>query len=213
MKMNQHETKWSANVILVDADYLDNVARNLIERFERLLGRQIVKGSMTVWADCVALDGGLRPGDNQIQVVIIHPKEKRGLNHLDPSDFAEHLSGKAFKDNIGEFVFDCYPAEEEFVDYDDFFVDALQLITAQKEVKRLMVVTHAENVLLYNKVREVLNGADDEKAITIFSMQPATDGESPSDGMQGKKIRQEILGYSLMAALGIKAEEIENKIE
>lgn len=213
MKMNQHETKWSANVILVDADYLDNVARNLIERFERLLGRQIVKGSMTVWADCVALDGGLRPGDNQIQVVIIHPKEKRGLNHLDPSDFAEHLSSKAFKDNIGEFVFDCYPAEEEFVDYDDFFVDALQLITAQKEVKRLMVVTHAEDALLYNKVREVLNGADDEKAITIFSMQPATDGESPSDGMQGKKIRQEILGYSLMAALGIKAEEIENKTE
>lgn len=213
MKMNQHETKWSANVILVDADYLDNVARNLIERFERLLGRQIAKGSMAVWADCVALDGGLRPGDNQIQVVIIHPKEKRGLNHLDPSDFAEHLSGKAFKDNIGEFVFDCYPAEEEFVDYDDFFVDALQLITAQKEVKRLMVVTHAENALLYNKVREVLNGADDEKAITIFSMQPATDGESPSDGMQGKKIRQEILGYSLMAALGIKAEEIENKTE
>jgi len=92
-------------------------------------------------------------------------------------------------------------------------VDALQLITAQKEVKRLMVVTHAENALLYNKVREVLNGADDEKAITIFSMQPATDGESPSDGMQGKKIRQEILGYSLMAALGIKGEEIENKIE
>lgn len=213
MKMNQHETKWSANVILVDADYLDNVARNLIERFERLLGRQIAKGSMTVWADCVALDGGLRPGDNQIQVVIIHPKEKRGLNHLDPSDFLEHLSGKAFKDNIGEFVFDCYPAEEEFVDYDDFFVDALQLITAQKEVKRLMVVTHAEDAILYNKVREVLNGADDEKAITIFSMQPATDGESPSDGMQGKKIRQEILGYSLMAALGIKAEEIENKIE
>jgi hypothetical protein len=31
--------------------------------------------------------------------------------------------------------------------------------------------------------------------------------------MQGKKIRQEILGYSLMAALGIKGEEIENKIE
>lgn len=213
MKMNQHETKWSANVILVDADYLDNVAHNLIERFERLLGRQIAKGSMTVWADCVALDGGLRPGDNQIQVVIIHPKEKRGLNHLDPSDFAEHLSGKAFKDNIGEFVFDCYPAEEEFVDYDDFFVDALQLITAQKEVKRLMVVTHAEDAILYNKVREVLNGADDKKAITIFSMQPATDGESPSDGMQGKKIKQEILGYSLMAALGIKAEEIENKIE
>ena len=51
---------------------------------------------------------------------------------------------------------------------------------------------------IYNKVRAVLNKMDDEKRITVFSMQP----------MPGGNFRQEILGYSLMAALGIRGEEI-----
>jgi hypothetical protein len=39
---------------------------------------------------------------------------------------------------------------------------------------------------------------DDAKRITVFAMQP----------LQGGNFRQEILGYSLMNALGIKADEI-----
>ena len=39
---------------------------------------------------------------------------------------------------------------------------------------------------------------DDDKRITLFAMQP----------MPGGNFRQEILGYSLMNALGISAEEI-----
>ena len=40
--------------------------------------------------------------------------------------------------------------------------------------------------------------ADDEKRITVFAMQPMPCGN----------FRQEILGYSLMNALGIKGEEV-----
>jgi hypothetical protein len=51
----------------------------------------------------------------------------------------------------------------------------------------------------YNNVRDLLNRTDDEsKRITVFAMQP----------MPGGQFRQEILGYSLMAALGINADEI-----
>jgi hypothetical protein len=39
---------------------------------------------------------------------------------------------------------------------------------------------------------------DEEKRVTLFAMQPLTGGN----------YRQEILGYSLMAALGIRSEEI-----
>ena len=59
MNDNIQEGKWSENVILVDADYVDKVAFNLIVNFERMLGRQIPKADMALWADCVALDGGL----------------------------------------------------------------------------------------------------------------------------------------------------------
>ena len=204
MNNSQQEAKWSKNVILVDADYVDKVAFNLIVNFERMLGRRIPKANMALWADCVALDGGLRPGDNQTQVILIRTKEKKQLDNFDPSDFAADLTGKAFKDNLGEFILDSYTAEEEIVAYGDFFVDALQLITTQKEVERIMVIPNAEDEQTYNKVRVTLNRInDDTKHITVFSMQP----------MPGGNFRQEILGYSLMAALKIKSEEINNNIK
>ena len=38
-----NNTKWSRNIILVDGDYVDNVAFNLIVNFERMIGRRIQK--------------------------------------------------------------------------------------------------------------------------------------------------------------------------
>ena len=65
-----------------------------------------------------------------------------------------------------------------------------------------MVIPDAEDSNIYNKVREVLNRLDDDdKRITVFAMQP----------MPGGNFRQEILGYSLMAALGISSDEITSK--
>jgi len=194
--------KWSENVILVDADYVDKVAFDLTVNFERMLERHIPKADMAMWADCVALDGGLRPGNNQTQVVLIHSKNKEIMDYFHPSDFTDELMGKAFKDHLGEFIFDSYSTEEELVSHGDFFADALMLITAQEEVKRMMVVPNAEDAQIYNKVKETLNRLDDDgKRITVFTMQP----------VPGGNFRQEILGYSLMAALGIRGEEISSK--
>ncbi len=198
----QNQGKWKENVILVDADYVDSVAFNLIANFERMLGRPIPPADMSLWVDCVALDGGLTPGKNETQVVLIHSKDKLQLDNIEPSDFADELNDRAFKDHLGEFIFDAYPIEEEIVDLDDFYVDALHLILSQKEVKRVMVIPNAENAPLYNKVRALLNRLeDDEKHITLFAMQP----------MPGGRFQQQILGYSLMAALGIRADEIKKK--
>ena len=63
--MNIPETgniKWSETVIIVDADFLDHVAFDLIVNFERMIGRRIPQADMAQWAVCAALDGGLRPG-------------------------------------------------------------------------------------------------------------------------------------------------------
>ena len=203
MNNSQQETTWSENVILVDADYVDRVAFNLIVNFERMIGRQIPKASLAQWVDCVALDGGLRPGEHQTQVVLIHSRVKQQMDNFSPSDFAVELNGKAFKDHLGEFALDAYTTEEDITSHGDFFVDALSLIAAQKQVKRLMVIPNAEDLSIYNKVREALRRVDDEeKRITVFAMQP----------MPGGNYRQEILGYSLMAALGIRSEEINQDI-
>ena len=188
----QEQTKWSENVILVDADYVDKVAFNLIVNFERMLGRRIPQADMAHWLDCVALDGGIRQGDHEIFVALIHDKGKAAMENFKPGLYAD-LNEKAFKDQLGEFT---------IADSDDFFSEALQLIVAQKDVKRVMVIPNAEESSIYNKVREVLHRVDDDnKRITVFTMEPKPGGN----------FRQEILGYSLLAALGISSDEINSK--
>ncbi len=189
------DAKWSKNIILVDADYVDKVAFDLIVNFERMIGRQIPKADMARWMECVALDGGVRPNKEEltsIQVILLHRSEK--MDNFMPGSFAE-LDGKAFNSELGEFLISCVPVED-LVTMDDLFIDSMQIICNAAEVKRLIVIPDAEHI--YNKVREGLRHADDEKRITVLTMQP----------MEGGNFRQEILGYSLMAALGIRSEEL-----
>ena len=188
-------------MILVDADYVDKVAFNLIVNFERMIGRKIPQADFAKWVDCVALDGGIREGEHETLVVLVHQKEKARLENFIPGGFADELDGKAFKDHLGEFIINAFPIEN-VAGGEAYFTDALQLVTAQKEVKRVMVIPNAEDSYIYNKVREHLNRLDDdEKRITVFAMQP----------QPGGNFRQEILGYSLMAALGIRSDEINCK--
>ncbi len=188
--------QWSENVIIADADFVDKVAFDLIVNFERMLMRRVPKADLARWIDCIALDGGIREGENEVQVVLIHNKENTELENFTPAHYKEELDGKAFKDHLGEFSINTYPVEE-LVSKADFIAEAAQIVCSQKEVKRMMVVPDDEET--YAKVRHALKRIDDEgKRITLFAMQP----------MEGGNFRQEILGYSLMSALGINGEEI-----
>lgn len=188
--------QWSENVIIADADFVDKVAFDLTVNFERMLMRRVPKADLARWIDCIALDGGIREGENEVQVVLIHNKENTELENFTPAHYKEELDGKAFKDHLGEFSINTYPVEE-LVSKADFIAEAAQIACSQKEVKRVMVVPDDEET--YAKMRHALKRIDDEgKRITLFAMQP----------MEGGNFRQEILGYSLMSALGINGEEI-----
>lgn len=191
------KANWSENVIIVDADYVDRVAFDLIVNFERMIGRRIPKADLAKWIDCVALDGGLREGEHDTQVVLIHDKKQAALDNFMPANYDDELNGKAFKDHLGEFTVSSFPVED-ITTASDFFLDTVAMVCAQKDVKRVMIVPDAENRALYADLRHSLQRVDDEKRITVFAMQP----------MEGGNFRQEILGYSLMNALGIRAEEL-----
>lgn len=209
--------RWSENVIIVDGDYIDRVAFDLTVNFERMLERRIPRADMARWLDCVALDGGLRPVEEAqtakaetedstathhpepatqtTQVIFLHDKRTGKLENFTPDNYADDLNGKAFRDALGEFQLSSY-AVEELRSKEDHLLDVLELVCEQAEVKRVMIVPDAET--MYEPVRHALRKADEEKHITVFAMQP----------MAGGNFRQEILGYSLMQALGIRAEEL-----
>lgn len=196
MNNNLNDSKWCENVILADADYVDSVAFDLTVNFERMIGRRIPKADMARWIDCVALDGGLREGNHETQVVFIHAKNRTQMDNFTPGSYADELDGKAFKDALGEFQFSALPVEDSMTTASDFFIESLRVICNSKNVKRIMVIPNTDNI--YDRVRETLRRVDEEKRVTVFAMQP----------MAGGNFRQEILGYSLMQALGIRADEI-----
>ena len=77
-------------------------------------------------------------------------------------------------------------------------LEMVQMVASRPEVKRIMLVPNGEEGNIYDTLRRALAHVDEEKRVTLFAMQP----------MPGGNFRQEILGYSLMSALGIKSEEL-----
>ena len=191
--------KWSENIIIADGDYIDYVAFDLIVNFERMLNRKIPTANFSQWAVNIALDGKLKPGNNETQVVLLHDKEKAILENFTPSSYEADLNNKAFKDEfLGEFLVNSIVTGEENTSKEAVLSHLLQMLTTHEEVHRIMIIPNAEDTVTYNEVKKMLEKVDDdEKRITVFTMQP----------MVGGNFRQEILGYSLMNAMGIKAEE------
>ena len=198
--LDTNNIKWSENVIIADADYIDRVAFDLTVNFERMINRRIQPADMAQWAVCIALDGGLREGEHETQVVLIHDKKAIAMKNFRPSNYETDLNAKAFKDDkLGEFIFSSYPTEEKMAGKDEFLVEVARTVCNAKEVKRVMVIPNSEDGDAYDQLRDMLRKVDDDdKRITLFAMQP----------MPGGNFRQEILGYSLMSALGISAKEI-----
>ena len=198
--LDTNNIKWSENVIIADADYIDRVAFDLTVNFERMINRRIQPADMAQWAVCIALDGGLREGEHETQVVLIHDKKSIAMKNFRPSNYETDLNAQAFKDDkLGEFIFSSYPTEEKMAGKDEFLVEVARTVCNTKEVKRVMVIPNSEDGDAYDQLRDMLRKVDDDdKRITLFAMQP----------MPGGNFRQEILGYSLMNALGISANEI-----
>lgn len=196
--MTQHPIaqpyRWEENVLLCDAEYVDRTAFNLTVNFERMLARPVPRGDLPRWLDCAALDGGLRPGDNRIQALFIHPAQKTEFENLQPASFKEHLDGKAFRDNLGEFTLHSF-AVEQMVSRADFFVECMQTLADSADVRRLIVAGDMDSY--GDRLRDIC-ARTGGKDITLLVMQPT----------MGRGFQQEMLGYSLMSALGIRGDEL-----
>ena len=137
----------------------------------------------------------MREGEESTLVVLIHDKAHDKMDNFMPSAYGTELDGKAFKDNLGEFTISPL-AVENMVSKEDFMCEVIAAACQRNEVKRLMIVP--DDGPMYDSVRHALRHVGDDKRVTVFAMQP----------MPGGNFRQEILGYSLMSALGIRAEEL-----
>ena len=182
------------NVILIDAFFLDALTQEFTRHFEGAIGRKLGKLDLCHWLDCLLLDAGVQEGENENVVAFIHGPKDEGLLYATPSNFRDELNGKAFKDNLGEFVLSSHPVEH-VPTMADMMNDSLKAIMESEELQNVLVVGDFQTygVELCKTASE-----DSKSAVTLFSMFPLPTG----------KYKTQILGFSVMSGLGIRADEL-----
>lgn len=211
----------SPNIILIDAAYIDRVAAAFRQHFGAELGRELPKADLAQWLVCLSLDasfpvvekpegsetdshGNSEVGD--VQVFLLHDRDVKVMQHVVPGNFTQEIDGKAFAEpGLGEFALACCPVER-VTTLEDLCAESLEAILDDKKVERVAVVydfdgTTAESRTLTKRITRLCKeGAKAErtKDVTLFTMQP----------LEGEGFAQQILGYSLLAALGVTGEEM-----
>lgn len=184
----------SKNVILVDTSYIDKVSLDFTENFERILNRQIPKADLALWLDCIALDGGIEPGENDIQVIFIYNKNE--MKNFVPSKIQEEIDGKAFKDNLGEFCMEAYEVAHNVTTIGEQFAETLRVLTDAESVENIMIIP---NMADYEDLILDILKKNEKKKVVLFAIQP----------QQGSGFTQQQLGFSVVHALGISSDELQ----
>lgn len=191
-----NEVKFAETVMLIDAAYVDRVAGDLSRHFGEVVGRKLPKADLPVLLECLVLDSGVPVGENTLQVLFIYDEESKKMNAFQPSDLEKELNNVAFQSQLGEFALYSFEPSD-MATREELFLESLKVVADAKEVKRLIVVPAEEEY--GDKIPALLNKVDGKEKITVFGMNP------PAAQVA---YQWDILGFSVLESLGIKAEEL-----
>ena len=136
--MMENKIKFAPNVMLIDASYLDRVTCDLQAHFAPIVNRELPKADLAVLLECLALDAGMKLGNNEIQVIFIYESGEGRLEGLTPSDLGKELHGMAFKSELGEFALYAFQPSD-LATREELFIESLQLAGEFKEMQCLPV--------------------------------------------------------------------------
>ena len=196
MIINNNELKFAEKVILIDAAYINKVTKDLSQHFSQVVGRQLPKADLPIFLECVAMDAAIQPGENTLQVLFVYDKEQSKMDAFNPSDLKKELNDVAFKSQLGEFQLNTFEPSD-MADRESFFLEAVKLVADAKEVKHLVIIPSETEYA--DKLPEILEKVDGKESIHILGMNPLPESKAFQWGM---------LGYAILQALGIRADEI-----
>ncbi len=190
------KNKLKGQVILIDSEYANTVAKGLTDYVARKIDRALPPVDLAEWLVCVALDSGMKKEDAPIQVVLVHPHGKDSTDSFHPSSLTGEIDGQAFKDNVlGEMCLFAV-SDEGMNEGTPFMEECIKATVTDKEVTRVALVCPD------GTCAKALKDADSEtvsRKVVQISMDPAT-----TEGLQSMSI-----GYSILHSVGVKPEELQ----
>ena len=193
----KNQIKLSETVALVDVAFLNLVIDDVKNHFEGLLNRTLQDIDLSQLALYLSFDAGITGEKNDIQFLFVYDQASEKLSHSHPSDLKKELDGVAFQSPVGEYSFMSVPCEG-MVSREELFLDLLTIVGDSADVKKLIVLSFNEEY--GDGVTKILNGLVGKKEIVQFRMNEPEESVSYDWDM---------LAFSLMQALGIRADELE----
>lgn len=194
MKENP-KIKLSETVVLIDAAFLNFVITDLKNYFEKKLARTLQDIDVSVLTTYMMLDAEMCDQKNDVQFLIIYDAKSSNLIHCHPSALKDELNGVAFQSPFGEYSFASVPSEG-MVSREELFLDLLSIVADSADVKKMIVASFNEEY--GDKVSDILNDVEGKDVLQFRMNEP----DSPVN------YKWDMLAFSVMQALGVKAEEL-----
>ncbi|MDD2644823.1 MAG: hypothetical protein PHG17_01370 [Bacteroides sp.] len=196
--MNQ-KVKLEDTVILIDTVFYNFLVTDIKNHFEKQLNRTLEVIDLPTLTTYLSLDMGLCAGDNTVQLLWLYTKQISDLQFTKPSSLKSDLDGKAFQNEVGEFLM-ASVSTEDLVPIGELYVEVLQMALESENVKKIALI--ADYSSYKDMLNEVLSDNEEklkEKEVVFFNM---------GEVQKMENVRKEILAYPLMQALGIKADDL-----
>lgn len=196
--MNQ-KVKLEDTVILIDTVFYNFLVTDIKNHFEKQLNRTLEVIDLPSLTTYLSLDMGLCAGDNTVQLLWLYTKQISDLQFTKPSSLKSDLDGKAFQNEVGEFLM-ASVSTEDLVPIGELYVEVLQMALESENVKKIALI--ADYSSYKDMLNEVLSDNEEklkEKEVIFFNM---------GEVQKMENVRKEILAYPLMQALGIKADDL-----
>lgn len=191
-----NELKFAEKVILIDAAYINKVTTDLSNHFGGVIGRELPKADLPIFLECVAMDAAIQPGEHTLQVLFVYDKGCEKMNAFVPGDLKKELNDVAFKSRLGEFQLNTFEPSD-MATREEFFLESVKLIADAKEVKHLVIIPSETEYA--EKLPEILEKVDGKESVHVLGMNPLP---------ESKSFQWQMLGYAVLQALGIRADEI-----
>ena len=195
--MEKENIKFAPYVMLVDAVALDGIVADVARYFSPIVGRELPKADLALLLECLALDAGWTPdAGRQVQVVLVYEGGQGQLRACLPADLKKELDGKAFKGGLGEFVMGAYQPSG-MATREALFSETLLLLAESAEAQHWVILPDLQ--AYGNDWKKPLDERKKTVDCTLFGM------TVPSEA---GNVRFEQLGFAVLRALGVQAEEI-----
>ena len=167
--MNQ-KVKLEDTVILIDTVFYNFLVTDIKNHFEKQLNRTLEVIDLPTLTTYLSLDMGLCAGDNTVQLLWLYTKQISDLQFTKPSSLKSDLDGKAFQNEVGEFLM-ASVSTEDLVPIGELFVEVLQMALESENVKKIALI--ADYSSYKDMLNEVLSDNKEklkEKEVIFFNM-------------------------------------------